>query len=647
MRIFGAFLAVLGLVMVASGAKYEFGEHPRFGGLAVDEAVIKQARRILEQKLEVPTEWGEWIFYYACEEHNATLAKRAEGHTCPVCGKVYKDERTERAWITSQHSRIDNACITLAQAWHMTGEGEFAAEVWRIFCRYAELTPGWGRHDRWGRRGMMAVIGGKRYAQSLDDAVGVIAQSRAYDLIYNWSGITAEAREKVERDLFCETADSIHRMYMLYDGKNNHMTWFNAAVAMVGAVIGNEGYLDRSLDGSKGFRWQMVNSVTAEGLWYEGTMAYHFYALQAVMATLEAARGVKADVKSESEQARRMYLAPLTQAYPNGIMPAINDSDQSSIFGHRTAYRRAAEFFDDSELRAFADGAPLAQRGSEVLSDAGLAYLRQWGESPVMAILDFGQHGGSHGHPDKMNLLLFAQGREIFPDIGRLSYSCAEYKTWAKQTVAHNTVVIGRRSQQADDGKAIAFGKTGGGEYVVGESSGAYDKTVLRRALILLSDGTLVDMFKVVRSGKGELVEWVLHGSTAMAIEGEGKRQEVQGLLAKEDGYQHLDIKEEIEPSDVVKVCWQVGTDKTFTTWLPDAGSAKETLYHGTGIGYALSQRFPVVIRSRRGVVESLFVAVHTATNDKWSGGSSEGRGFVSDGKRRVHWDGDKVVTIE
>ena len=32
-------------------------------------------------------------------------------------------------------------------------------------------------------------------------------------------------------------------------------------------------------------RWQLKHSVGADGLWYEGTMAYQFYALSAIMET--------------------------------------------------------------------------------------------------------------------------------------------------------------------------------------------------------------------------------------------------------------------------------------------------------------------------------------------------------------------------
>lgn len=645
-------VSLLLIAGAVSAESFTFGSHPRLATktTAANATIVAHARALLIERIEVPEESGDWTFYYACPAHNTALVNKEGAHTCPVCGKIYEDERTRRAWVTQLHRQVDKACVTLAQAWQISGEEAFAREVWRILYRYAELTPGWQRHDRWGRTGLMAVIGGKRYAQSLDDATGIIELARAYDLIYDWPGVDEAERQRVERDLFRETADSIHRLYLVYTGRNNHMTWYNAAVAIVGTVLGDSPYIERALRGGKGLRWQLVNSVTSEGLWYEGTLSYHFYALQAVMVTLEAARAVGADVTAENEQTRRMFLVPLRLAYPDGTLPAINDGDRVSLREYRHMYQRAETLFDDAAIRAFAAGDPVPERLSEVLPDAGLAYLRLWGENPVMAILDFGQHGGHHGHPDKLNLLFFAGGKELFPDIGRLTYRCAEYKTWTRQTVAHNTVVLGRRSQRPDDGTVIASGKSGMADYVIGESRGAYRGVVLRRVLVLLPNGVLVDLFRVEQSGKGKLTEWVLHGTMPMTLMGGRPREALTAPLHTSDGYQHLADIEQGELAETARIEWQVTSERTYSTWLLQADGVRETLYTATGIGFTLTQRLPVLIRSRAAAPLTLFAAVHApsdATDEAWRLISTEGMVAVSISSIRIIWDGEAVVTVE
>lgn len=306
--------------------------------------------------------------------------------------------------------------------------------------------------------------------------------------------------------------------------------------------------------------------------------------------------------------------------------------------------------FDDAAIRAFADGGPLPQRPSEVFPDSGLAYLRQWGENPVTAILDFGQHGGHHGHPDKLNLLLFATGKELFPDIGRLSYRCPEYETWTRQTVAHNTVVLGRRSQRADEGKVIASGKIGEADYVVAESRGAYSGAVLRRALILMPNGVLVDLFRVEQQGETKLMEWVLHGTAPMTIVGGGPRRALTAPLHTSDGFQHLTSIEQAESTNTLQVVWQVTPDRAYSTWLLSAEGMRETIYTGTGIGYALTERLPVVIRSRAAEALTVFAAVHVPggeTHELWRLLPAKGKTLVSGPSCRITWDGEAVVTVE
>ena len=52
-----------------------------------------------------------------------------------------------------------------------------------ILLKLADDYPNYPRrHDRWGRTGFWARLGGRRYSQSLDEAVGIIKLAKAYDL---------------------------------------------------------------------------------------------------------------------------------------------------------------------------------------------------------------------------------------------------------------------------------------------------------------------------------------------------------------------------------------------------------------------------------------------------------------------------------
>ena len=606
---------------------YTFGPHPRLKHVVPDAhatgapkpgspealrkwaGLIRSAEDLLKDPLVVPTEGGQWVFYYACPKHNCGLTLKDGKHTCPKCGKVYADERTRLAYVSMQHNRVDSIAFTLAKAWHVSRRNEFAKEAYRILGRYAELHPTWQRHDRWGRKGVFAVIGGKRHCQSLSDAVGIIRMAKAYDLVRNWDGIDAAGRAKIESDFFRATVESIYAFYSVYSPKNNHTTWFNAAAANVAAALGDSAMLRKALDGPKGLRSQFGASVTAEGLWYEGTISYHFYALRAVEETVRAAQACGADLTAEPAL-KKMYLAPLQLAYPNGQLPAFNDGDRAFIKGYRRMYAFAAETWDDPELKQFAETGQVQPMPSAVYKDAGLAYLRRGkGDRAVAAILDYGQHGGHHGHPDKLQVTLYALGREIFLDPGRLTYRCPEHKTWTRQTVAHNTVVIDKQSQAPIAGTLLAFERTEHYDAIAAESAHTYPGVRLRRGLLLF-DRMLVDVFHVRADGKVTM-DWVLHG-LAELVAPKG-RESVDGPLHTKAGYQHLEELRKTPPGVAADVEWKLGKGKSVRTLLVSDGPG--VFYSGTGIGYKLSDRVPFLMVRRTGK-EAVFVCVYDSSGD-------------------------------
>ena len=69
--------------------------------------------------------------------------------------------------------------------------------------------------------------------------------------------------------------------------------------------------------------------------------------------------------------------------------------------------------------------------------------------------------GMEHGHYDKLSLMVYDQGRELLPDYGAARFLnieqkdggryLPETKTYARQTIAHNTVVVDEKSDYDGD----------------------------------------------------------------------------------------------------------------------------------------------------------------------------------------------------
>ncbi len=71
--------------------------------------------------------------------------------------------------------------------------------------------------------------------------------------------------------------------------------------------------------------------------------------------------------------------------------------------------------------------------------------------------LKYGPHGGGHGHPDKLNFVLYSRGQILGVDPGTAAYGVPIQNEWYKSTLAHNTLVVDEENQKPAEGKSLAF----------------------------------------------------------------------------------------------------------------------------------------------------------------------------------------------
>ena len=197
--------------------------------------------------------------------------------------------------------------------------------------------------------------------------------------------------------------------------------------------------------------------------------------------------------------------------------------------------------------------------------------------------------------PDKMNIMLYALGKEIFLDPGRLTYRCPEHTSWSRQTVAHNTVVVNQQSQLPEAGELLLFEQRPGCDVVVAEAAKAVRGARLRRALVLF-DHALVDMFHVIADEEATF-DWTLHGSASLKTGAE--LVPLATPIHDSAGYQHLSDLRRGDVTGQQAVDWAVGADRFLRTHLTFDGQAE--LFSGNGIGYQLSAKAPFILLRQRG----------------------------------------------
>lgn len=604
------------------------------------ERHLVRADKLVAEGLTVPQGEGQWIFYYACQDDDATLKPESETrHLCPKCGKAYTDARTVAAYRTKLYYQLDRDLYHLAVAYGLTGHEKYAAPVREALLALTEAYPRLERHDRWGRRGMLAVVGGRRYAQHLDEAVSAIELAKAFDLVAEAPVWKAGEADHVAQQFLGAMVREIRALQWAIDPINNHQTWFNAAYANVGVAIGDAELVRAAFYGKPGLQWQLEHSVTVDGLWYEGTMAYHFYALSAIQETLDAGRRAGIDLAA-NVRLQSLWRGPLAFTYPDGSFPVLNDSDPGNLRSRKGHYDYARRYFGDE---SFALPSPDRPQASADLPGIGVVALRRGtGQGAATVFFDYGMHGGHHGHPDKLSITLYALGHELLVDPGRISYSVPEYQTWCRTTVAHNTVVVNRQDQQPATGRLLHFSETADHAAAVATCDAAYPDTTLTRAL-LLADGWLLEVFQV-RTPAAATMDWVAHARGGLDLAGTPAAADA---LGSGPGYQHLtDIRDQGQATRMVFAQPTRGA-LVLQAWpaLP--------AWTGRGIGYRLTDTVPFVLRRATGT-DATFVTLFdfsgTGTAAELGAVSSEGAAvtvqlLVGGTARAYRFDLDPVTT--
>jgi hypothetical protein len=110
-------------------------------------------------------------------------------------------------------------------------------------------------------------------------------------------------------------------------------------------------------------------------------------------------------------------------------------------------------------------------------------------------LLKYGPHGGTHGHPDKLNLILFADGDELAGEPGAYRYEDSRHAEWTRPTIAHWTVSVDQHEQAPTTGKLLAFYDAGNVKVMRGVCTTAYAGAGLDRTVVQMP-GYIADIYR-------------------------------------------------------------------------------------------------------------------------------------------------------
>ncbi|WP_055443930.1 alginate lyase family protein [Lacinutrix himadriensis] len=484
---------------------------------------------------------------------------------------------------------------------------------------------------------------GKLFWQCLNDSNWLVYVSQAYDCIYNY--LSEEERNKLETNLFKPFADHISiDSPQFYQRVHNHSTWGNAAVGMIGLVMDDQELIDRALygikdlkldtnekdddggflnkDGKAGFLANIEEPFSPDGYYNEGPY-YQRYAMYPFLIFAEGLHNVKPELKIfeyKDGVLLKSIHALLNLSDADGDFFPLNDGqkgmsyytsalvtavDISYHFGTQDpgllsiASAQDRVLLDDSGL-AVALGikngkAKPFDKKSINLSDGpngtqgGVAILRN---EDIELVFKYAAQGSSHGHYDKLSYSLYEKGEEILQDYGLARFVnieqkgggnyLKENKTWAKQTIAHNTVTQNETSHfnakyeigsQHHSVLNYFSSENENVQVASAKESNAYPGTKMLRTMAIIKDEDfekpyMLDIMKVT-SDKANQYDFPYYFlGQVIQTNFDYKTPKTLNPLGTKNGYQHLFVEGTAKASsDNSKLSWlNKGNFYTLTT---------------------------------------------------------------------------------
>lgn len=537
-----------------------------------------------------------------------------------------------------QHKRNYQSIYDAGRLYAITSEKKYADFARDMLLAYADLYPTLGEHPK-----KKEQAPGRLFWQSLNESVWLVVSIQGYDAIK--ATLSAGDRAKIETNLLRPMAKFLSvESPRTFDKIHNHGTWATAAVGMTGYVLGDTDMVEKALlgldkSGKGGFLRQLDELFSPTGYYSEGPY-YQRYALMPFVlfaAAIEANEPERGIFKRRESILMKAIYATIQLSYRDLFFP-INDALKDK--GLRTmelmhAVSIAYNLTGDNSLL------PIARKQSTLpLTDAGLKVARALeagkaqdfdyrsmlhldgaqGDEGALAVLRSGSgkkhqalvmkntaQGMGHGHFDKLGWLYYDAGHEIIQDYGAARFLnveakngghyLAENKSYAKQTIAHNTLVVNEKSHFGGKTKLgnryhpeqLVFDVGNPVQISAAKMENAYEGVTFRRAMAMIDDEALelpfvLDVLKVDADAAHQY-DLPLHYSGHLTDANFELTTQINNLapLGAKNGYQHLWLTARGKTEDGVpaRVTWL--KDKRFYTYTTLAPNGAEMLFTKLG----------------------------------------------------------------
>ncbi len=417
-----------------------------------------------------------------------------------------------------------------------------------------------------------------------------------------------------------------------------------------------------------GFLAQIDEAFSPDGYYTEGPY-YQRYAMYPFLIFAQALQNKRPDLNifsyREGVLLKAVY-ALLYQTNATGEFFPVNDAQKGMSFLSRelvTAVNIAYHFGEKdpslltvveqqgrvplndtglSTARALAAGkaVPFVRKSVELKDGAsgaegGIGILRSHSaENDLCVVMKYSKHGMGHGHFDKLSILMYHGETEVYQDYGSARWVNIEQKdgggylkennTWAKQTIAHNTVSVDQRSQF--DGDVRLADRHHPTRYLFDTSDmeiqvvsavepSAYPGMELHRTIAMISNDqfenpVILDLFRISSESAHKTYDLPFYFQGDVMKTSFSTELRLFESLGNDHGYQHLGI-EAISRPEQDNVVFNWFHEDRFYTLTATADSTDQVIFGRTGKAdpsFNL-RRDPVLILRKNNRRDAVFVS--------------------------------------
>lgn len=457
--------------------------------------------------------------------------------TCPNCGKTASGIDYDEAWVFYYRLRF-SALLQSCAICALFGDKETLDFIIRYLDFYADtydLFPVHGKH----------VGKGKIMEQGLDEAVWAI------DII---SSLNA-CGELIPEDKRLVWFDKLFKpmtQLLIPQAKSIHNipTWLLCAVGVIGIYFHDDALLDYALNSEFGIRNQVAHGFTKDGIWYEGSMTYHYYTASA-LSKFFSFYALCAPEDDIFNTFAKMYTTPRLLSYDGYHIPAVNDGwyparlsvpllalricdDKTLLEIKEEVIKRVPDAMINTSTLLYG----YIEDDVTVLPDTRMAVITK----PFHVFFKAGVLARSHMHSDYLSIRI----SPFSDDLGTPGYAHPMASGWYRTHASHNAV--GVDCTQPGEVIATRMEKIENGARATVEPRTWSDLELAQRTVTV--DGDSVLDVTELKAPTAHTYDWIFHSiGDARYSPLDGERVE---SLGEGSGYSYFE--------DI----WAIKTDGTF-----------------------------------------------------------------------------------